>query len=256
MAAHHHNPMEAPSTVAAWDGDHLTIHESTMGVRATQLTVAHLLGLPLLHVRVIAPFARARFGMKAMVWPSVTLTAMAARHVGRPVKLMLTRPEMFTCNGHREEQEQRISLGATRDGRLTAIDHDKLSVTSPFDDWAEPATGVSSQLYGVESFRGVHRLIRGNTMTPTFTRGPGDALGVSTLEIAMDEIACELGIDLVELRLRNHTTVDARGNPWSSDGLPECLRLGAERFGWAGRDPQPRRTKDGPWLLGAGMAAA
>ena len=256
MAANHHNPMEAPSTVAAWDGGKLTIHESTMGVRATQLTVAHLLGLPLSHVRVIAPFVGGSFGMKAMVWPSVTLTAMAARAVGRPVKLMLTRPQMFTSNGHREEQEQRISLGATRDGRLTAIDHDKLSVTSPFDDWAEPATGVSSQLYGVESFRGVHRLIRGNTMTPTFTRGPGEALGVSTLEIAMDELAYELGIDPVELRLRNHTAVDPRGNPWSSDGLPECLRLGAERFGWAGRDPQPRRMKDGPWLIGTGMAAA
>jgi xanthine dehydrogenase YagR molybdenum-binding subunit len=256
MAANHHNPMEAPSTVAAWDSGRLTIHESTMGVRATQLTVAHLLGLPLSHVRVIAPFVGGSFGMKAMVWPSVTLTAMAARAVRRPVKLMLARPQMFTSNGHREEQEQRISLGARRDGRLTAIDHEKLSVASRFDDWAEPATGVSSQLYGVESFRGVHRIIRGNTMTPTFTRGPGEALGVAMLEIAMDELAYELGIDPVELRLRNHTAVDPRGNPWSSDGLPECLRLGAERFGWPGRDPEPRRTKDGSWLIGTGMAAA
>jgi xanthine dehydrogenase YagR molybdenum-binding subunit len=256
MAANHHNPMEAPSTVAAWDGGRLTIHESTMGVRATQLTVAHLLGLPLSHVRVLAPFVGGSFGMKAMVWPAVTLTAMAARAVGRPVKLMLTRPQMFTCNGHREEQEQRISIGAARDGRLTAIDHHKLSVTSPFDDWAEPATGVSSQLYKVENFRGVHRLIRGNTMTPTFTRGPGEALGVSMLEMAMDELAYELRIDPVELRLRNHTPVDPRGNPWSSDGLPECLRIGAERFGWASRDLAPRSNRDGNWLIGTGMAAA
>ena len=256
MAANHHNPMEAPSTVAAWEGGRLTIHESTMGVRATQLTVAHLLGLPLAHVRVIAPFVGGSFGMKAMVWPNVTLTAMAAREIGRPVKLMLTRPQMFTSNGHREEQEQRISVGATREGRLTAIDHEKLSVTSPFDDWAEPATGVSSQLYACESFRGVHRLIRGNTMTPTFTRGPGEALGVSTLEMAMDELAYELGIDPLELRLSNHTPVDARGNRWSSDGLPECLQLGAERFGWAARDPRPRVRRDGNWLIGTGMAAA
>jgi xanthine dehydrogenase YagR molybdenum-binding subunit len=256
MAANHHNPMEAPSTVAAWDGDHLTIHESTMGVRATQLTVALLLGLPLTHVRVIAPFVGGGFGMKAMVWPSVTLTAMAARHVGRPVKLMFTRPQMFTCNGHREEQEQRIVLGATREGRLIAIDHEKLSVTSPFDDWAEPATGVSSQLYACESFRGVHRLIRGNTMTPTFTRGPGEALGVSMLETAMDELAYELGIDPVELRLRNHTPVDPRGHAWSSDGLPECLRRGAEAFGWSERDPAPRSTPEGDRLIGTGMAAA
>ena len=150
MAANHHNPMEAPSTLAEWDGDRLTIHESTMGVRATQLTVAHLLGLPLAHVRVLAPFVGGSFGMKAMVWPGVTLAAIAAREVGRPVRLMLTRPQMFTSNGHREEQEQRLALGATREGRLTAIDHAKLSVGSPFDDWAEPATGVSSQLYAVE----------------------------------------------------------------------------------------------------------
>jgi xanthine dehydrogenase YagR molybdenum-binding subunit len=256
MAANHHNPMETPSTVAAWDGDYLTIHKSTMGVRATQLTVAHLLGLPLTHVRVLAPFVGGGFGMKAMVWPTVTLTAMAARHVGRPVKVMLTRPQMFTCNGHREEQDQRIVLGATPDGGLTAIDHAKLSVTSPFDDWAELATGVSSQLYTCESFRGVHRLIRANTMTPTFTRGPGEALGVSMLEMAMDELAYELAIDPVELRLRNHTPVDPRGHAWSSDGLPECLQRGAEVFGWSRRDPAPRSARDGDWLIGTGMAAA
>ena len=256
MAANHHNPMEAPSTVAIWEEGRLTIHESTMGVRATQLTVAHLLGLPLSHVRVLAPFVGGSFGMKAMVWPSVTLTAMAARHVGRPVRLMLNRPQMFTSNGHREQQEQRVALGATRDGHLTAIAHEKLSITSPFDDWAEPATGVSSQLYACENFRGVHRLIRGNTMTPTFTRGPGESLGVSSLEIAMDELASELELDPVELRLRNHTPVDAHGNAWSSDGLPECLRRGAETFRWSERDPTPRATTDGDWLIGTGMAAA
>lgn len=255
MAANHHNPLEAPSTVAVWEGGSLTIHESTQGIRATQQTVAQLLGLPIAHVRVLTSFVGGGFGSKAMVWPNVTLTAMAARHVRRPVKLMLTRPQVFTSNGHREEQEQRITLGARRDGRLTAIRHEKLSVTSPFDDWAEPATGVSSQLYACENYLGVHRLIRGNTMTPTFTRGPGEALGVFTLEAAMDELACELQVDPVELRLRNHTPVDPLGHPWSSDGLVECLRLGAERFGWAERDPAPRATRDGDWLIGTGMAA-
>jgi xanthine dehydrogenase YagR molybdenum-binding subunit len=256
MAANHHNALEAPATVAVWDAGKLTLYDSTQGVRATQLTVAHLLGLPLSRVRVITHFVGGGFGSKAMVWPHVTLTAMAARHVRRPVKLMLTRPQMFTSSGHREEQEQRITLGATREGRLTAIRHEKLSIASPFDDWAEPATGVSSQLYACDNYQGVHHLIRGNTMTPTFTRGPGEALGVFTLEAAMDELAYELGIDPVELRLRNHTPVDPRGNPWSSDGLQECLRLGAERFGWARRDPTPRATRDGDWLIGTGMAGA
>jgi xanthine dehydrogenase YagR molybdenum-binding subunit len=230
--------------------------DSTMGVRATQLTVAYLLGVPLAHVHVRAGFVGGSFGMKAMVWPHSTLTAMAARVVRRPVVLSFTRPQMYTCNGHREEQEQSMSIGATSDGRLTAIRHEKLSLGSPFDDWAEPATGVSSQLYALENYRGVHRLIRGNTMTPTFTRGPGESLGVATLEMGMDELAYAVGIDPVELRLRNHTPTDPRGNAWSSDGLPECLRLGAETFGWAERDPTPRSTRDGNWLIGSGMASA
>ena len=256
MAANHHNPMEGPVTVAWWEGDRLTLYDSTMGVRASQLTVANLLGLPLTHVRVLAGFVGGSFGMKAMVWPHVTLTAMAARTVGRPVRLNLTRPQLFTTSGQREEQEQRIALGATRAGRLTAIHHEKLSLTSHFDDWAEPPTGVSSQLYACEHYRGVHRLIRANTMTPTFTRGPGEALGVFTLECAMDELASTLGLDPADLRMRNHTAVDDRGHAWSSDGLPECLHLGAACFGWAERDPTPRSTRDGDWLIGTGMAAA
>ena len=256
MAANHHNPLEAPTTVAVWEGGLLTLHESTQGIRATQQTVAQLLGLPIAHVRVMTQFVGGGFGSKAMVWPNVTLTAMAARHVQRPVKLMLTRPQMFTSNGHREEQEQRITLGADADGRLTAIRHEKLSITSPFDDWAEPATGASSQLYACANYRGVHRLIKGNTMTPTFTRGPGEALGVFTLETAMDELASLLRIDPVELRLRNHTPVDPAGHPWSSDGLVACLRLGADRFGWSDRNPTPRTTRDGDWLIGTGMATA
>jgi xanthine dehydrogenase YagR molybdenum-binding subunit len=256
MAANHHNALEAPSTVAVWDDGGLTLYESTMGVRATQQTVAELLGLPISHVRVRTHFVGGGFGSKAMVWPHTTLTAMAARIVGRPVKLMLTRPQMFTSTGHREEQEQSIVLGATRDGRLTAIRHEKLSVTSPFDDWAEPATGVSSQLYACDAYLGVHNLIKGNTMTPTFTRGPGETLGVFTLETAMDELASRLGLDPLELRLRNIAKTDPRGNPWSSGGLEECLRLGAERFGWSGRNPAPRTTSDGHWLIGTGMSAA
>jgi xanthine dehydrogenase YagR molybdenum-binding subunit len=256
LAANHHNPLEPSATTAVWDDGRVTIYDSTMGIRASQLTVAQLLGLSLSRVRVVAHYVGGSFGSKAMVWPHVTLAAMAARHVGRPVKLVLTRPQTFTSHGHREEQEQRLSLGASRDGRLTALRHEKLSITSPFDDWAEPATGVSSQLYGCPNFLGVHRLIHGNTTTPTFTRGPGEAVGSFVLETAMDELAHELGIDPVELRLRNHTEVDARGNAWSSDGLPECLRLGAERFGWAARDSVPRSQRDGDWLIGTGMAAA
>jgi xanthine dehydrogenase YagR molybdenum-binding subunit len=256
MAANHHNPIEAPATTAVWEDDSLTIYDSTMGVRASQLTVAHLLGVPLSKVRVIGHFVGGSFGMKAMVWPHVTLAAMAARHVRRPVRLALTRPQMFTSNGHREEQEHRLTVGTTKDGRLRALRHQKLSITSPFDDWAEPATGVSSQLYACENFEGFHELIHGNTMTPTFTRGPGESAASFALESLMDELAHEVGIDSVELRVREHAKLGPNGNPWSSDGLEECLRVGAERFGWVDRDPTPRSRRDGDWLIGLGMAAA
>ncbi|HVX33973.1 MAG TPA: xanthine dehydrogenase family protein molybdopterin-binding subunit [Solirubrobacterales bacterium] len=256
MAANHHNPIEPPATTAAWEGERLTIWDSTMGVRATQLTVSHLLGTPLARIRVITHFVGGAFGMKAMVWPHVTLTAMAAGIVRRPLRLALTRPQMFYSNGHREEQEQRITIGAKRDGRLTAIRHHKLSITSRFDDWAEPATGGSSEMYGVENYEGVHRLIHGNTTTPTFTRGPGETLGSYVLETALDELAEQLGIDPIELRIKLHPPVDSRGNRWTSDGLAECLRTGAERFGWSERGREPRSVRDGDWLIGTGVAAA
>jgi xanthine dehydrogenase YagR molybdenum-binding subunit len=256
MAANHHNPIEPPTTTAVWDNGHLTLYDSTMGVRASQLTVSHLLGIPLARIRVITHFVGGSFGMKAMVWPHVTLAAMAARHVGRPVRLAMTRPQMFTSNGHREEQEHRITIGARRDGRLTAMRYEKLSITSPFDDWAEPATGSASQLYACENFEGFHRLVHGNTMTPTFTRGPGESAGSFALESAMDEVAHELGIDPVELRIQDHAATDPRGNPWTSDGLEECLRRGAARFGWQNRNRCPRSARDGIWLIGHGVAAA
>ncbi|HEU5029263.1 MAG TPA: xanthine dehydrogenase family protein molybdopterin-binding subunit [Spirillospora sp.] len=257
FAANHHNALEMLTTTAVWDGDRLTLHDSCQGIKAVQLTVAALLGLSPSKIRVLTRFVGGAFGSKAMVWPHVALTALAARHVRRPVRLVVTREQMFTSCGHREEQEQQVRLGARRDGALTAIRHHKISLTSPFDDWAEPAFGAASQLYASPAFEGVHRLVRGNTMTPTFTRGPGEAAGVFSLECAMDELACELAVDPVELRLRNLTDVDPNtGHPWSSGGLAECLRLGAERFGWAGRDPAPGARREGNQLIGTGMAAA
>ena len=227
FAANHHNALEALTTTAVWDGDQLTLYDSCQGIKAVQLTVAALLGMSPSKIRVLTRFVGGAFGSKAMVWPHVALTALAAQHVRRPVRLVLPRGQMFTSCGHREEQEQHIQLGAARDGRLTAIRHRKISVTSPFDDWAEPAFGVASQLYGCPSYQGKHRLVRGNTMTPTFTRGPGEALGVFTLECAMDELASELGIDPIELRLRNIADTDPNtGYPWSSSRAARMPRAG------------------------------
>jgi xanthine dehydrogenase YagR molybdenum-binding subunit len=257
FAANHHNPMESLTTTAIWDGDQLTLYDSCQGIKAVQLTVAALLGLSPSKIRVLTHYVGGSFGAKSMVWPNVALTALAAQYVRRPVRLALPRVQMFTSCGHREEQEQTIQLGATRDGKLTAIGHHKISITSQFDDWAEPAFGVASKLYACPSFEGVHQLVPGNTMTPTFTRAPGESLGVFSLECAMDELASELGIDPIELRQRNLTDVDPdTGNPWSSYGLRECYERGARSFGWAGRNPQPGSERDGNWLIGTGMATA
>jgi xanthine dehydrogenase YagR molybdenum-binding subunit len=257
FAANHHNPIEPSATTAVWDGDRLTLYDSTQGITATQLTVAALLGLSPSKVRVITHFIGGGFGCKAMIWPHVTLAALAARHVGRPVKLALTREQMFSSCGHREEQQQHVVLGASREGHLTAFRHHKLSLTSPFDDWAEPSLGMSAQLYACPNYEGIYRLIHANTITPTFTRGPGETTGMFALECAMDELAYELGLDPLELRLRNHADVDpASGNPWSSKGLKECYQRGAERFGWQGRNQAPRSQRDEHWLIGSGMATA
>jgi xanthine dehydrogenase YagR molybdenum-binding subunit len=257
FAANHHNPIETSAATAVWDDGRLILRDTTQGITATQMTVAALLGLPPTDVRVTTQFVGGGFGCKAMIWHHPTLAALVARQLGRPVKLVLSREQMFTSCGHREEQEHRVVLGATRDGRLTALRHHKLSPTSPFDDWAEPSLGSSAQAYACPNYEGVYRLFRANTMTPTFTRGPGESTGMFALECAMDELAHQLGLDPLELRLRNHADVDPeRGQPWSSKGLKECYQLGAEHFGWKDRNPEPRSRRDGHWLIGSGMATA
>ncbi|MBM7489727.1 xanthine dehydrogenase YagR molybdenum-binding subunit [Micromonospora luteifusca] len=256
FAPNHHNPIEPSASTAVWeDVDRLTIYDSTQGPNSVQLTVAELLGLPPISIRVVSHAVGGSFGSKAMVWHHPTLAALAARHVGRPVRLVLTREQMFTSCGHREEQEQRITVGAGADGRITALRHHKLSLTSHFDDWAEPSLQSPAVAYVSPNYEGIYHLVRGNTITPTFTRAPGEATGMFALECAMDELAERIGIDPLELRLRNYTETDPEsGHPWSSSGLPECYQRAAELFGWHERDTRPRR--DGQWLIGSGMASA
>ncbi|MET8353906.1 xanthine dehydrogenase family protein molybdopterin-binding subunit [Micromonospora sp. NPDC005206] len=256
FAPNHHNPIEASASTAVWeDIDRLTVYDSTQGPNATQFTVAALLGLPPISIRVVSHAVGGSFGSKAMIWHHPALAALAARQVGRPVRLALTREQMFTSCGHREEQEQRITLGAHADGRITALRHHKLSLTSQFDDWAEPSLQSPAVAYTSPHYEGVYHLIRGNTITPTFMRAPGEATGMFALECAMDELAERVGIDPLELRLRNCSDTDPEsGHPWSSSGLKECYQRASELFGWSDRDSRPRR--EGQWLIGSGMASA
>jgi xanthine dehydrogenase YagR molybdenum-binding subunit len=188
--------------------------------------------------------------------PHVAGVAGRADH-RRPVKLVLTRDQMSTTVGYREEQVQRISVAADDTGQLTALRHIKTSVTSPFDDFAEPTCNTAQMMYACPNVETTYRLVRVNSMTPVFMRGVGQNSGCYAVECALDELACELSVDPVELRLRNHADVDPRcGIPWSSKSLRQCYHVAAAKIGWASRDPRPASMRKGGLLLGYGMASA
>ncbi|GAB4054179.1 xanthine dehydrogenase family protein molybdopterin-binding subunit [Catellatospora paridis] len=252
------NPLGLMGCVAAWDGDHLEIHDTTQGTIALRKTLAAMFGVPESGVRVRVPYLGGGFGAGLNQWPYKLLAAGAARELGRPVKLMLTRPQMFRLVGHRPDTEQQVRLGATRDGTLTMIEH-RATVLSSIDFLAVGLiTSGTGHLYACPNVATVERTVRLNRRYPTSMRAPGEAEGNWAIETAMDELAYELGMDPLELRLRNLATdLDpASGKPWSSNGVIECCRVGAELFGWSRRDPRPSSMREGDLLLGWGMAAA
>jgi xanthine dehydrogenase YagR molybdenum-binding subunit len=253
----HHNPMEPHATIAVWEGDQLTLYDSTQNVTGERNTVARTLGISPDKVRVICPYVGGGFGSKGSTWSHVVLAAMAARRAGRPVKLVLDRPQMFGPVGHRPHTEQRMLLAAGKDGALTAVRHNVIASTSFQEDWLETSALVTRMMYATPNQQTTHRLARLNTGTPTYTRAPGEASGSFALECAMDELAYELKVDPVDLRLRNYAARDPeKDKPWSSNALRECYQVGAERFGWARRDPRPMSMSNGTTLIGMGMAAA
>ncbi|WP_210519143.1 xanthine dehydrogenase family protein molybdopterin-binding subunit [Hymenobacter terricola] len=257
-AINHHNPMEPGSTTAIWEApDRLTVYESTQGVTRTQKSLAAMLGLPQDQVRVVTKFLGGGFGCKGSCWPHTVLTAQAAKGVGRPVKLVLSRKQQFTSMGHREDQTQTLTLGATNEGKLTALIHEKTSTTSPWDNYAESNSKIINLLYECPTFESHYQLARGNVMTSTFTRAPGEAPGSFAIECSMDDLAYQLGIDPIEIRLRNYAEKDpSTGQAWSSKSLRQCYARGAELFGWSKRNPKAGVTKDGRTLVGWGMATA
>ena len=252
-----HNPIEPHATIAAWDGDKLTLYDSTQGISGVHKTVAKTFGMPQENVHVISLYVGGGFGCKGSIWSHVILSAMAARAVGRPVKLSLTRTQMFGPVGGRPQTEQHIQLAARPDGALTALNHDTISHTSFLEDFVEPSSLQSRMLYACSNAATTHRLLKLNVGTPTFQRAPGEATGTYGIEAAMDELAYELGMDPLALRLKNYAETDPDvGKPFSSKSLRECYRSGAERFGWTRRNPEPRSMRDGHALIGWGMATA
>ncbi|MDQ0564324.1 xanthine dehydrogenase YagR molybdenum-binding subunit [Rhizobium mesoamericanum] len=257
IARENHNPMEPHATIASWSGDRLTLWSKSQYLVNEQAEIAAIFGLPLENVEVICPFIGGAFGTSLRTWPHVTLAALAARQVRRPVKLVLTRKQMFFTTGHRPRTFQRVALGATSEGKLTGVIHEGTGETSRYEQFTEALTSATDYLYSCPNVHTRYRLAQLDTSTPNHMRGPGEASGIFALESALDELSHKLGIDPIELRRRNEPQInEAENKPFSSRSLMQCYELGAERFGWAQRTAQPRSMRDGRLLIGMGTATA
>lgn len=259
MPDRHHNQMEPHVTLAVWDDDgKLTLYDSTQMVVGTMKLASAVLGVPEEKINVVCEFLGGGFGGKSWSWPHTLLVALAAKVVNRPVRLQLSRAQMYSMVGHQAATVQTIALGADHDGKLTGIRHDSVNPTSIFDDYVEYAAMASRHLWRASGgISTSHKVVRVNRNSPVVLRAPMEAQGHFALECAMDELAYATGIDPVELRLRNDTDSDPySGRPFSTRDLRECLTKGAARFGWDRRTPEPRSMRDGRFLIGQGVAAA
>ncbi|MCI2420775.1 xanthine dehydrogenase family protein molybdopterin-binding subunit [Saccharopolyspora sp. K220] len=254
----HNNPLEPHATIAVWSDGELTLYDSTQGVHWVRDTIAVLFGMDPQRVHVVCPHVGGGFGSKGLPHAHVVLAAMAAQLVvPRPVKVVLTRQQMFSVVGYRTGTIQRIRLGSDATGRLTAISHDVVEQTSRIKEFAEQTAVPTRVMYAAPNRRTTHRLVELDVPVPSWMRAPGEAPGMFGLETAVDEMAIACGLDPVEFRIRNEPDTDPEtGRPFSSRNLVACLREGAARFGWWERDPTPRARRDGSWLVGTGVAAS
>jgi xanthine dehydrogenase YagR molybdenum-binding subunit len=253
----HHNPMEPHATIARWDGDSLTVYDASQGVFGVRTRLAGMFAIPPENVRVIAKYIGGGFGGKGSAWPHVILTAMAAKMIGRPVKIALWRPQMWGSVGYRSPTVQRVALGADANGTLVSTIHEVNSQTSQIDEFVEPSGILTTMLYTSPALLVTHRLTRLNVGTPTYMRAPGESSGSFALESAMDELAYAVQLDPIDLRLRNYAETDQDAKlPFSSKGLRDCYRAGADAFDWKRRTPAPGSMRAGRMLVGIGMASA
>ena len=257
-----HNPIEMHATIAQWGQDpggqpNLLLYESTQSLFPHRNVIATMMGIPQENVRVITKFVGSGFGGKLWAWPHSALAAASARNLKRPVKVVVERRQMFTNVGYRPRTQQTIKLGADRSGRLVSLQHHYASQTSVEGDYRENCGEVSGLLYKCENVKVTSGLTRRNMGVPTSMRGPGAVPGLYALESAMDELAVELKMDPVKLRLMNDTLVDgSNGQPFTSRHLKECFELGSKKFGWSKRNPEVGSMRDGDEILGWGVSAA
>ncbi|MEV1175935.1 xanthine dehydrogenase family protein molybdopterin-binding subunit [Nonomuraea sp. NPDC049784] len=252
-----HVAMEPHATVAYWTGDRLTVYTASQGVRLVVDRLSETFAMDPARIHVINPYVGGGFGNKWDVWAHTPLAAAAARALGRPVKTVLTREQVFTVVGHRPLTSQTVSLGAARDGTLTAVKNDGVSSKSASNNFHEQVANLSLALYGSANLHVSRRAVTLDVPVTTIMRAPGESNGSFALDSAMDELAAELGMDPLDLRMKNDTPIHpANGLPWSSKHLAECYTRGAERFGWSRRSSRPGAVTDGDWLVGLGMGTA
>jgi xanthine dehydrogenase YagR molybdenum-binding subunit len=254
--AQHHNPMELFATQCVWNGPHLTIYEATQNLYNVQNGVAAQLGMDPSFVRVINPYIGGAFGGRSNLTQRTAIIAIAARRLGRPVKLVASRDQGFTLSTHRAETRHQIKLGATREGKLVALQHLGWEVTSRHDPYAVAGTATGTRMYACPNITTRVNLIRADRTTPGFMRGPPETPYLFALESAMDELAVALQMDPVKLRRINEPDRDPiLGLPYTSRSLMACYEQAAAAFGWSKRDPHPASMSNGDWLVGWGCAS-
>lgn len=252
-----HAMMEPHATLAMWDGDKLILHTANQMLNQGQRVVARTLNIPVGNVRLVSPFIGGGFGGKLWVNADAILAAIASRYLKRPVKVALTRQQIFHVTTHRSDTIQRIRLGTDQDGRITAIGHDVFSGNLPTEQVYEAAALQTRSLYAGPNRLTRHRLVPLDIPIASSMRAPGEAVGLLALECAMDELAEKLKLDPIELRIRNEPAEDPEKHiPYSSRHLVACMQAGARRFGWDMRNPTPGQVRNGQWLVGMGMSAA
>ncbi|MFC0248815.1 xanthine dehydrogenase family protein molybdopterin-binding subunit [Citricoccus parietis] len=254
----HNNAMEPHAATALWHEDTLTMWDSTQGVHSVASTLAPMLGIDADRVRVQAPYVGGGFGSKGLPHGPEMAVVLAARWAeGRPVKLAVTRQQMFALTGYRTQTVSRIRLGAEPDGRIVALDHAVEVQSSAVKEFVEQAAVPARMMYAGRHRRTSHRVAALDVAVPSWMRAPGEMPGMYALEVAMDELAVAAGVDPLEVRERNEPEVDPEtGNPFSNRRLVECLHRGAELFGWADRPAEARATLDGDWWVGTGVASS
>lgn len=249
-----HSPIELHATTAVWEGDKLTVYDKTQGPKSVQQSLARLFGIPEKNVRVVASNVGGAFGNAIRSWMNTPAACIAAKKLGRPVKIVLTRPQNFSLTGYRPASWQRIGIGADKNGILQGISHQAVSNTSKYEPFTEGIVDISKMMYACPNVDTLYHVLPLDLSTPTWMRGPGEASGSFALESALDELAHKLNLDPLQLRLKNFAEKNPEnGLLWSANNIKECYAYGAEQIGWKNRKLKPGANKEKDWLIGYGM---